>query len=264
MPPSADAPARLKAQQYGFAAHLRDPHAAPAPAGIEERRLQIYRELFYNNIEGLLAGNFPVLRSLLGDGRWHTLIRDFYREHRCHTPLFPELGRELLRYLETRQAAARGDPPFLLELAHYGWIELALALEDADLDAIQHDPDGDLLDGIPLPSPLAWPLADVWPVQQLSADFQPATPPPTPTFLLVLRDRADRIQFKALDALGFRLMQALHGNEAGLCGRELLTALGADLGLTAGEDFIAGGARLMQQLRERQALLGTRRANPSV
>ena len=103
------APERLKAQQYAFAAHLRDPQAHPAPSGLEDRRLQIYRELFFGNVANLLAGNFPVIERLLRGERWTTLVRDFYREHRCHTPLFPELGREFLRYLETR---TERDPPW--------------------------------------------------------------------------------------------------------------------------------------------------------
>ena len=31
----------------------------PPPAGIEERRLRVYRELFFNAIESLLANSFP-------------------------------------------------------------------------------------------------------------------------------------------------------------------------------------------------------------
>ena len=37
-------------KQYEFAAHLRDPENVPAPDGIEDRRMGIYRELFYNNL----------------------------------------------------------------------------------------------------------------------------------------------------------------------------------------------------------------------
>lgn len=262
MPPLPEAPARLKAQQYGFAAHLRDPQNAPAPEGLEARRLQVYRELFYNNLEGLLASNFPVIRRLLGDERWHALVRDFYREHRCHTPLFPELGKELLRYLEARQAAARGDPPFLLELAHYEWIELALALDEQDLADVPHERDGDLLAAVPVPSPLAWPLAYAWPVQQLRADWQPDVAPAQPTFLLVVRDRADAVHFKAIDALGFQLMQALHDNAAGASGRSLLESLAAQLGAPDPAAFVAAGAGLLEQLRVRDAVLGTRPAHP--
>lgn len=263
MPPAPDAPPRLKAQQYAFAAHLRDPAVHAAPAGLEDRRLQVYRELFYNNIQDLLANNFPVLRALLGDARWPTLVRAFYREHRCRTPLFPELGRELLRYLETRQQRGEPDPPFLLELAHYEWIELALALDETELDEVPHQRDGDLLDAVPVVSPLAWPLAYTWPVQQLRAGFEPSTPPPQPTFLLVVRGRDDRVQFKSIDAVTFQLLQALHDNPDGLAGRAVLERLALALRIEDANGFVAAGARMLEMLRTREAILGTRPADPS-
>ena len=257
-----EAPQRLREQQLAFAAHLRDPEQAPPPEGIEDRRMAVYRELFYNSLEGLLAGNFPVIRGLRDDAAWHALVRDFYREHHSHTPLFTEIGREFLRYLEQRQEEARGDPPFLLELAHYEWVELALSLEEIEPGSLRTEPDGDLLDGVPLLSPLAWPLAYRFPVQQIRRDFQPDQPPEQPTFLLVVRDAEGEIRFKALDALGFHLLQAVAANDQAVSGRELLTALGAEAGVDeAGlDEFIARGGRLLDQLRERGILLGTRPA----
>ena len=64
----------LQDQQFALSRHLRDP-SHPPPPGIEERRLAIYRDLFFNNIESLLAGNFPVIRQTLGDDAWRRLVR---------------------------------------------------------------------------------------------------------------------------------------------------------------------------------------------
>ena len=78
--------------QYAFAAHIRDPGQNPPPPGIEDRRLQIYRELFYNNVEGFLSSGFPVLRSLMTNEDWHAMARDFFSRHRCHTPYFLQIS----------------------------------------------------------------------------------------------------------------------------------------------------------------------------
>lgn len=260
-PEATRAPPRLHAQQTAFAAHLRDPDAAPAPDGIEERRLQVYRELFYNSIEGLLASNFPVIRALLGDTPWHALVRAFYREHRSHTPLFPQIGREFVQYLEQRGQAGTDDPPFLAELAQHEWVEVALALDETDLAAVPHRRDGDLLDGVPVPSPLAWPIAYRWPVHRIGAAFAPRTPPDAPTLLLVLRDRTDTVHFKQIDALAFALLQAMHDNSAGTpavqrTGRELLDVLADSAGAGDRARFVAQGAALLEQLRVRDAVLG--------
>ncbi|MEM7054836.1 MAG: putative DNA-binding domain-containing protein, partial [Pseudomonadota bacterium] len=92
-------PERLAALQKQFADHIRDPDAHPAPAGIEERRLVIYRRLFFNNLSNLFGKNFPRVRAIVDNERWKEMIRAFMDLHRSTTPLFPELGREFVRFL---------------------------------------------------------------------------------------------------------------------------------------------------------------------
>lgn len=250
----AAAPAALRDMQFAFAAHLRDPlHQAPPP-DIEDRRMAIYRDLFYNNIEGLLAGNFPVIRRLLGDSRWHALVRDFYRDHRCQTPLFPEIAREFIRYLEGIDLPP--DSPWLRELAHYEWVELALDIGEGDAADLPHDPDGDLLAAAPQPSPLAWALAYAWPVHRLSEDFLPAEPPNEASFLLVQRQDG-RVRFHEISALIFRLLQRLDELPA-LSGEAQLHALAEEAQAPDVVAFVAEGASLLQHLRAGGVLLGTR------
>ncbi|MBW3549781.1 MAG: putative DNA-binding domain-containing protein [Proteobacteria bacterium] len=252
--PAPDRKATLREQQLALTRHLRDPDHHPAPGGIEDRRLSVYRELLFNNIESLLAGNFPVIRRLLGDARWRILVRDFYRDHRCQTPLFPEIARELLRYLETRMDAT--DPPFLYELAHYEWVELALQISEASAADTVHDPAGDLLEGAPVLSPLAWPLAYHWPVHRLGPDHQPATPPDTPTLLLLRREPDGNVRFSELSPLAFRLLQRL-GEVPELSGREHLQALAQEAGAGEVADFIAHGHALLRQMHASAVVLGT-------
>lgn len=245
-----------QALQRAFAAHLRDPAHAPAPADIEPRRMAVYTDLFFNNIQSLLAANFPVIRSLYGDDDWRAFVRAFYRDHRCHTPLFTDLAREFIRYLETRDAP--GDAPFLAELAHYEWIELALTLDESDLATIAHDPDGDVVEGIPLASPLARVLAYRFPVHRIRPDFRPHEAPAQPTLILLARDRADEIRFLEIDALTALLFERLQHN-AEASGRACLDALLAELGRND-KTVRDSGLAILRRLRERDALIGTRRS----
>ena len=251
------APEALRAQQFELAAYIRDPEGVAPPAGIETRRLAIYRDLFFNSLQGLLSGNFPVIRRILGTDRWQGLVRDFYREYRCSTPFFPELPREFIQYLQRRAGDGRGDAPWLPELAHYEWVELALDLSEADPSDQAHDPAGDLLEGVPLPSPLAWPLAYAWPVHRLSPEFQPTSAPDTATFLLVQRDAKHKVRFNELSALTFRLLQRL-SEQPGLTGREQLLALAAEAQSPDPEAFVAQGRDMFEQLRAGGVILGTR------
>lgn len=247
-------------QQQAFAAHLRSPHRFPAPADVEDRRMAIYRDLVFRNISSFIAASFPVLRTLHDDDQWQTLIREFSDQHRCHTPLFPEIPREFLQYLQDERGERESDPPFMLELAHYEWVELALDLDTTDLEAISADPDGDLMDGVPVVSPLAWLLSYHYPVHEIRPEFQPTEPPEQPTHLLVYRNRDDRVRFMRLNAVSAHLVAALKEGP-GHSGREALLAVAGALGHAESDTVLAAGERLLEDLRQRDVILGARPAD---
>ena len=242
----------LHDQQFALSRHLRDPSSHPPPPGLEERRLAIYRDLFFNNIEGLLAGNFPVIRKTLGNEAWRALVRRFYAEHRSQTPLFPEVAREFIRYLESCDDAAL--PPWLRELAHYEWVELALQIADDAVPA--HEADGDLLAGEPVMSPFAWALAYQWPVQRIGPDFRPDVPPDEPTLLLVRRDAEHHVRFAAISPLVYRLVELL--GEGGRTGAHALRQLAREAGVDDVPAFIDQGAAMLVRMRDEGTVLGTR------
>lgn len=254
-PPETPPHGTLQAQLDALAAWIREPATTVPPPGIEQRRLDVYRELFFNNVSGLLGGNFPVLRRIHDDDAWQALVHAFYRDHGSRTPLFTELPREFLRYLETRDE----DPamPWLCELAHYEWVELALQISEATRDDVAHDPDGDLLAGHPLPSPLAWPLAYAWPVHRIGPDHLPREAPAEPTLLLLRRESGGQVSFHVLSPLTFRLLQRLE-QVPELSGREQLEALAGEAGTGDVDAFIHDGAAMLAQLHREGTILGTR------
>jgi hypothetical protein len=249
---------RTRRLQYEFTAHLRDPKKNPAPPGIEDRRMEIYRDLVFSNVEMFLSANFPVIRNLYSDADWNVMTRDFLREHQCHTPLFPEFGREFLRYIEFRREQGRADPEFLLELAHYEWAELALSLDENSIDDVPHDPDGDLATGIPVVSPLACVLAYQYPVHLISADFRPTEPGAEPTVLLLVRGHDDEVRFNEINALTAMLVQALQQNES-LSGRDCIDRLLAEYAPDDLPSLREAGLQTLTQLRTYGAVLGTTR-----
>ncbi len=242
----------LRELQMRFAAHLRDPQQHAAPTGINDARLQVYRELYFNNIQSLLAANFPVIARSLGEPRWQQLVRDFCREHRAHTPLFPEIGQEFIAFLDHRPL----DPQaaWLLELAHYEWIELALKISDEPLPA--HDHEGDLLAGSPVCSPCCRALAYQWPVHRIGLEYQPNEPPLQPTLLLARRGADGAIVYSELSPMLYRLLERLEQFPA-LSGLEQLRELAVEAGTEADEEFIRNGAAMLEQLRDKGCLLGS-------
>ena len=246
----------FKQTQYTFAAHIRDPQRHPCPEDVEDRRMNIYRELFYNNVESFMASSFPVLRKIMDDDQWHILIRDYFARHKASTPLFPEMPREFLHYLQNEHEPQDNDPPFLLELAHYEWVELALTLADEENDLKQLSSDGDLLAQHPVLSSLAWPLQYRYPVHQIGPDYQPEQPADSPTFIIVYRNQNDEIGFLEVNPVTARLLQLLTENPS-RSGRSVLEQIAKEINHTDPEVVVQGGLTILQDLQARDIILGT-------
>ena len=144
--------------------------------------------------------------------------------HRCRTPHFSEIAEEFLDYLQHRHNP--DDYPFLLELAHYEWVEMALSISKAE--AVQADIT--FIENFPSHmialSPLAWPLAYRFPVHQISTEFLPLEPPPQPTYLIVHRDGDDDLHFLQTTPLTYRLLNILEEHDSLTCDKclQLLSA----------------------------------------
>lgn len=249
-------PPAFTGTQRAFAAYIRDPQRNPAPPDVDPQRMAVYRDLFFNNIEGFLSSGFPVLRSLYDDHDWHRLVRCFFAGHDCQTPYFLQISREFLRYLEHEHCLNETDPPFLLELAHYEWVELALQTAEDPEVAPDLDADGDLLGGVPVLSPLAWPLAYRFAVHRIGPAFRPQRPGAEITYLLVLRDAQDQIHFHEISAATAQLLLRMR-ETTGATGRELLLAIANSMQHSNPESIVQAGLATLENLRKQGAVLGT-------
>ncbi len=245
-------------EQLAFAAHIRDPEHAPLPAGIDDRRMAIYRRLFFNNLRNLLGTMFPVLRKLHEPARWNRMIRLFMQRHRAQTPYFLQLPAEFLEFLQHEYPHSAEDFPFLVELAHYEYIELALSIstEANDLEGV--DPNGDLLDEVPVKSRLAWIYAYTFPVHRISVDFLPMEPETEPVHLAVYRDTDDDVGFLELNRVSAALLALLNANAEGLTGAELLQSLANKIGYADGDAFLRHGQEALEHMRKLEIVTGTR------
>lgn len=250
-------PPDFRAVQHAFAAHLRDPATNPPPPGIEERRLAVYRDLFFNNVEGFASGFFPVLRSLYAADDWRALVRDFFATHRCRTPYFLEIAEEFLAYLGAGRVPQPCDPPFARELAHYEWLELVVDVAEEEVPQRGYHPGGDLLAGAPLLTPVLVTGVFHWPVHRIAADAVPAEPLPAPVFLAVYRDREDAVRFLEINAATARLIDLLRA-EPLLSGREVALRIAAEMQHADPGAVVAGAGDILAMLRARDIVLGTR------
>lgn len=234
----------LRESQLEMASYLRNPESSPPPPGIEQRRLDIYQRLVYNNIEGFISNGFPVLRSLYEDEAWHELVREFIDNHRCHTPYFLEISQEFIQFLLEQHQPRDCDPPFLAELAHYEWVELALDVAEEVLpETVAFD---DPLTAVLCLSPLAWVLCYQFPVHRLGPGYQPAEAA-EPSYLAVYRDATERVRFMELNAVTARLLELCRDSD-GASGESLLRTLAGETGMDPATMLEFGAGQLASLL----------------
>ena len=245
-------------KQYEFAAHIRDPQHHPAPAGIEDRRMAIYRNLFFNNLSSLLARTFPVMKKIHTAEHWNAFIRGFMQRHSAQTPYFLQLPGEFLAYLQNEYEPGADDFPFLLELAHYESIELELSISEASNDLTDVDPDGDLLAGTPVKSNLAMAFAYQYPVHRVSPSNLPTEPPEQATFLCIYRRANDEVGFLELNPMTAALFEAVENNPTGRTGQQLLRELATATQFPDVDAFVAHGRDALEEMRQLEILTGAR------
>lgn len=241
--------------QLQLAHHLRDPEHRPPPPGLEQRRLQIYRRLFFNNIKNFISQTFPVLKKIYAEEQWLALIRSFYSNHESHSPYFADISKAFVDYLRQEHQQKLCDPPFLSELAHYEWIEFALSIAE-DVPRPQNlDPAANLSQTRPILSPHAWQLTYQWEVHKISPSYQPSEPGTTPTHIILCRHQDYSIHFMLANPMTHQLLTCIQENPQ-YTGLECISATLKATQTPVNKAAIQGGENLLRTLRDKEVLLG--------
>jgi uncharacterized protein len=234
--------------QQQFMDYIRDP-SRPLPQGVDARRMGIYRSLFFNNIEGFVSNAFPVLRSLYEDEEWQALVQDFFANHDCHTPIFIEIAGEFLSFLQTEHEPGSADAPFLLELAHYEWLELLVA---STVEAGNQAPLArEELHSQSLCLAQTARIAQYsFEVQRIGRDYRPTAPAPEPQFFCVYRDADEEVSFLHLNPLSAQVLAFIEQRQ-GLRLPELFEWLAAHHQQWDADTLRHGCLELLQQMAQK-------------
>jgi hypothetical protein len=178
-------------------------------------RLDIYAEQYFYRVHDCLAEDFPALRAVIGEKRFHNLVTDYLLEHPSTHPSLRFVGRRLPSFVGTHAPCARW--PFLGDLARLEWALLeafdaadATPLAEAALAALPADAWSELRLS-PVPSlrlvDLEWLVDETWARAQRRED--PGAPAVGPASLLiwrrdlrVLHRRLEPAERRALGAVG--------------------------------------------------------------
>ncbi|AWL11362.1 hypothetical protein HMF8227_00867 [Saliniradius amylolyticus] len=243
----------FKQVQREFYQHIRDPEHSPRPEELEDRRMRIYRELFFNNVKGFLDTGFPVLKSLYSELNWQKLCRQFFVEHRCRSPYFVDISKEFVEYLDREYQPRPDDYPFLAELAHYEWVELAL---DSSTQTIA--PEQLVTQLVPSSalsiSPLAWLLSYDYPVHQVAPKYCPDSSD-GPYYFVVHRDIEHCVHFTQLNPMNAVMLDFID-NHPGVSTEMVITQMTSHLPQLAPQQVYQGAMAALQELAHKQVLIG--------
>jgi hypothetical protein len=225
--------------QQDFANHIKDPNKVSCPSDIDDRHMAIYRDLFFKNIMGFLSGAFPVLAEIIGDERWQAIGREYFSGHNNKTPYFLEISREFLVFLEHEYVPNKDDPDYMLELAHYEWLELYVDVEPSD--GVANYVAGDLITSVPILSAVVEGYLYQYPVHQIS--LENASPDKKITALIVYRGSDDNVGFAETNPFTLQLLTLL--KEGGRSGAEVLELLLDKNGLADQQAAYDGGVQTL-------------------
>jgi hypothetical protein len=246
-------------QQYQlqFAAHIRNPHENPKPQQVAAKRMRVYKDIVFANIEAAFANCFPVCKRVIGKRLWHKLIRGFFIHHQSHSPLFRQIPEEFLSYLEQvdKWDDIPATPCYFRSLAHYEWVELAVSSSEAKVDAVNVDASGDLLKGVIVTTPTLELLSYDYPVHQISPKNRPTEALAHPVYLSVYRDSNDEVRFVEINKMTNVLLQKII--QSSMTGESVLTEIAIEMQHPI-EQLITFGLPILQDLHAQQMILGTR------
>jgi uncharacterized protein len=239
----------LAFQQYQleFTAHIRNPSANKKPAKVNNARMAIYREIVFNNLFGAVSACFPVCESILGARAWKQLVRDFFAEHQANTPIFREIPQQFLAFLNTKTDL----PIYFQSLAHYEWVELAVASQKTE--PIKLSKKSDLLNEKPILAPAHQLLTYYYAVQSISKRKQPKTS--EQTHLLVFRNAENQVKFIVLNPITFQLLSLIQKND--MAGKQALVRLAGEMNYPNKDAMIQFGAEILTDLANQQAIVGS-------
>ncbi|PKH99099.1 DUF2063 domain-containing protein [Shewanella sp. 11B5] len=244
--------------QQQFMDYIRDP-SLPLPEGIEPRRMKIYRELFFNNIAGFVSSAFPVLKSVYEDDQWQALVQQFFVSHDCKTPIFVEIAGEFLAFLQHEYQMTEDDPVFMLQLAHYEWLELCVAVAP-DTPAAQSINTIELNQHRLCLAACAKVAQYAFDVQHISVDYQPIEPTAQANFFCVFRGADDEVAFLQLTPLSAQVLayiEQMTHSQQGVTVDAIISWLSEHYPQMPNDTLLSGCLPLLQQLAQKGIVISS-------
>lgn len=235
--------------QFALARHLRDPLGVPAPQGVRAREVLACTQEMAHNLNELLMPAFANTRAVLGEDLWQHTLRLFLHDAPTHAPWATSAQEAYVKFLG-HNSLVQHLPPWLEDLAHFEWLQSAVAAARVMWPA--HDPQGDLLEACVVLNPTHVEVMYDWPVQRISLAHKPLEM--QPTYVSVLRDLRDKVCVVESSKFRRHLLDLLR---QGQTGAQAFEVIGQWLDHPDIATFTQEGSIVLKQLQREGVVLGT-------
>ena len=194
----------FQTMQRQFCDWIRDPDFE-IPQALPVQRMQIYRDLFFNNVSSFINLVYPVARAMLPELKWQQVLSEFFQKAECHSPLYNDISLEFREYLIEQQHPVLQEYPWLVELLQFEWLELYLDTVEIE-DVVLHENYAWQL------STQVWVLVYQYPVYRWTTLTTLEQVELSPGAVMVWRDDQDRVCIEQLSPLFAMLIEQLTQN----------------------------------------------------
>ena len=192
----------FQSTQQQFCNWIREPNAEHTKI-CDLERMQIYRDLLFNNMCSFINLVYPIARSILPVDQWQLLLEEFFQKAKCQSPIYNDISLQFREYLTENRHPVLSQYPWLEELLQFEWLELYLdTLEIEDINIVEKI-------SWQLTHKL-WVLVYQYPVYAWTVDTTLADIEVMPSAIMVWRDQQDKICLERLSPLFAMLIEQMN------------------------------------------------------
>ena len=191
--------------QQQFCNWIRSPQSE-LPKALPAERMQIYRDLLFNNVCSFINLVYPVTRAMLPELQWQKLLNEFFQKAKCDSPFYNDISLQFREYLIDCQHPSLKEYPWLAELLQFEWLELYLDTVEIAKKTLTWQDKWQL-------NTQVWVLVYQYPVYQWSTSMTISEIELIPSVIMVWRNDQDHICVESLSALFAVVIEQLNQQE---------------------------------------------------
>ena len=190
--------------QRQFCDWIRNPELQ-LPQNFAVNRMQIYRDLLFNNVCSFINLVFPVAQAMLTEQQWQQLLVEFFEKSQSQSPFYNDISLQFREYLNAQQHPVLQQYPWLAELLQYEWLELYLDTVEIESPVLAQDQDWQLTTQV-------WILVYQYPVYSWTTTTKPEQVEQEPSAIMVWRDDLDQVSVEVVSPLQAAVIEFIQQN----------------------------------------------------